>query len=313
MAGRSTGAAAVLAVVGPTASGKSAATMAVARTDPRVEVVAVDAFTVYRGMDVGTAKPSPADRATVPHHCVDLLDPTDQVDVAWFRDRARGAIAAIHAHGGVPVLVGGAGLYFRAVVDDMRFAPTDEATRQRLEDRWADRPDEAHAALAALDPDAAARIEPGNLRRSVRALEVIELTGGPFSAWSGTPYSSVVGDLSVVFVDPGRDVLRARIEQRAAAMVAGGLVEEAAALRRRHGRLSSTARQAIGYAEAFAVLDGELPVDRLADTISTRTWQYARRQRSWFRRDPRCADPVTDVTAASHRLARVLDSVAGSS
>ncbi len=296
----------VLAVVGPTAGGKSAVVMAAAGDDPRVEVVAIDAFTVYRGMDVGTAKPSQADRAAVPHHCIDLLDPTEQVDVAWFRDRARAAIDDVHARGGVPVLVGGAGLYFRAVVDDMRFAPTDPVTRRRLERRWADRAEEAHAALVALDPAAAAAIEPGNLRRTVRALEVIELTGEPFSDWSGTPRRSVVGELRVVHLDPPREVLRDRIAQRTRAMLDGGLLEEAVALRRRHGPLSRTARQAIGYAEAFAVLDGDLPRDRLAEAVTTRTWGYARRQRSWFGRDPRCADPARDHGEALARLEAAL-------
>lgn len=292
----------VLAVVGPTASGKSAAAMAAAGLDPRVEIVAVDAFTVYRGMDVGTAKPTPEDRRAVPHHCIDLLEPTEQVDVAWFRDRARAAIADVTARGRVPVLVGGAGLYFRAVVDDMRFAPTDERVRARIEQRWAGRPEEAHAHLATVDPDAAARIEPGNLRRSVRALEVIELTGEPFSARSDTPYRSVVGALEVVLLDPPRDVLRARIHARADAMVEGGLLAEATALRQRHPALSTTASQAIGYAEAFAVLDGAMAVDDLADAIARRTWAYARRQRSWFARDPRCAEPVEDVPSAVVRL-----------
>lgn len=303
------GRAAVLAVVGPTAAGKSAVVMAAAADDPRVEVVAVDAFTVYRGMDVGTAKPSAADRAAVTHHCIDLLEPTELVDVAWFRDRARTAIAGVHARGGVPVLVGGSGLYFRAVVDDMRFPPTDEATRRRLELRWADRSAEAHATLVALDPAAAASIEPGNLRRTVRALEVIELTGQPFSAWSGTPHRSVVGDLVVVHLDPPREVLRDRIGRRTDAMLDHGLVAEAAELRRRHGTLSRTARQAIGYAEAFAVLDGDLPGDGLADAVSTRTWGYARRQRSWFGRDPRGGDPARDHREALARVAAALAAI----
>jgi tRNA dimethylallyltransferase len=299
----------VVAVVGPTASGKSAAAMAVARHDPRVEVVAVDAFTVYRGMDVGTAKPTRADREAVVHHCIDLLDPTAQVDVAWFRDRARAAIAQVQARGHVPVLVGGAGLYFRAVVDDMRFAPTDERLRERIEARWAGRPEDAHAHLATIDPDAAARIDPGNLRRTVRALEVIELTGEPFSVRSNTPYRSVVGSLDVVLLDPPRDALRARIRARAAAMVDDGLLEEAAALRERHAELSTTASQAIGYAEAFAVLDGRMAAEDAADAIARRTWAYARRQRSWFTRDPRCADPVGDVSAAVGRLRRSLAAI----
>ncbi len=283
----------VLAVVGPTASGKSRLAMdaAVARTTGGrpTEVVAVDAFTVYRGMDIGTAKPTAADRAAVPHHLVDVLEPSASLSVAAFRDLARAAIAEVRDRGATPLLVGGSGLYFRAVVDPLRFPPTDAGVRARLEQRWADDPQGAHAELARRDPVAAARITPGNLRRSVRALEVIELTGERFSAFDDSygTYRSIYPDLEVVLLDPPSDVLRPRIERRAERMVTDGLLEEMAALRAR-GPLSRTAAQAIGYAEAAAVLDGVLPVAELPTAIARRTWRYARRQRSWFRADPRC-------------------------
>jgi tRNA dimethylallyltransferase len=292
----------VLAVVGPTASGKSTAAMAVARARADVELVAVDAFTIYRGMDIGTAKPSPADRAAVPHHCIDLLGPTEEVDVAWFQGEARAAIRDVHGRGHVPLLVGGSGLYFRAVVDDMRFPPHDPDVRARLEQQWDGRAEEAHAAVAALDPDAAARIEPGNLRRSVRALEVMELTDERFSDYADTPYTSVVGDLQVAHLEPPTEVLRDRIAARSARMVERGLVDEVARIRREHGTLSTTASQGIGYGEAAAVLDGELDQSELAERIATRTWAYARRQRSWFRKDPRCQDPIEDHATAADRL-----------
>jgi tRNA dimethylallyltransferase len=296
----------VLAVVGPTASGKSAAAMAVARDRDDLELVAVDAFTIYRGMDIGTATPSPQDRAAVPHHCIDLLEPTEEVDVAWFQGVARAAIAAVHGRGHVPVLVGGSGLYFRAVVDDMRFAPHDPDVRARLEATWADDPVGAHAAVAARDPEAAGRIEPNNLRRSVRALEVMELTGDRFSDYGDTPHHSVVGDLAVVYLEPPSDVTRERIAARAQAMVARGLVAEVAMLRETFGTLSTTAAQAIGYAEAAAVLDGELDDADLAEEIARRTWAYARRQRGWFRKDPRCATPVRSAAEATARLRELL-------
>ena len=292
----------VLAVVGPTASGKSGAAMAVARERGDVELVAVDAFTIYRGMDIGTAKPSAADRAAVPHHCIDLLDPTEEVDVAWFQGVARAAIAGVHDRGNVPLLVGGSGLYFRAVVDDMRFAPHDPTVRARLEEEWDGRAEAAHAAVAARDPDAATRIEPRNLRRSVRALEVMELTGDRFSDYSDTPYRSVIGDLDIVYLEPPTDVSRHRIAERAQRMVERGLLEEVAAIRERFGALSTTAAQGIGYAEAAAVLDGDLDPAALAGEIVRRTWAYARRQRSWFRKDPRCAEPVRTPQAATQRL-----------
>ncbi len=289
----------VLAIVGPTAAGKSALAMDVARiraaAGAPTEIVAVDAFTVYRGMDVGTAKPTAADRREVPHHCVDLLEPDREVTVVWFRDRAREAVADIRDRGATPLLVGGSGLYFRAVVDDLRFPPTDEDVRARIRDRWFDDPAAGHAALAERDPDAAARIDPQNLRRTVRALEVIELTGEAFSAYddSWDDHSSVYDDLRVAYLEPPGDVLKQRIRERTEAMVAGtgprgSLLAEARRLRGRP--LSRTARQGIGYREAFAVLDGELDRDELVERIRSRTWRYARRQRSWFRKDPRC-DP----------------------
>jgi tRNA dimethylallyltransferase len=294
----------VLAIVGPTASGKSSAALQLARHrmaggDP-VEVVAVDAFTVYRGMDLGTAKPSADERAEVRHHLVDVLDPDQELTVAAFQRQARAAVADILARGATPLLVGGSGLYWRAVVDDLRFPPTDAAVRTRLEARWASDHEGAHAALAAQDPDAAATIAPENHRRVVRALEVIELTGERFSAFreAWDRYDSVWPVLRVAYLDPPSEVLRDRIRARAEQMVARGLVAEAEALRAR-GPLSRTAAQAIGYAEAFAVLDGTAELAALPTAIATRTWRYAKRQRSWFRADPRCqpVDP-TDLVAS---------------
>lgn len=280
------------AIVGPTGAGKSRVAMQWAEAaDTPVEIVAIDAFTIYRGMDVGTAKPSPADRAAVPHHMVDVLDPDQDVTVAWFQRHARTAIDEILARGHRAVLVGGSGLYFRAVVDDLQFPPTDPAVREDIERRWADDPAAGHAHLATTDPAAAARIEPHNLRRTVRALEVLELTGRPFSAFSTAwdDHRSIYDELAVTYLEPAGEQLRAAIAQRARHMVEAGLVEEARALREAYPRgLSSTASQAIGYGEAFAVLDGRDPLEGLADRIAHRTWQYARRQRSWFRRDPRC-------------------------
>jgi tRNA dimethylallyltransferase len=293
----------VLAIVGPTAGGKSSLALDVARAriaagDP-TELVAVDAFTLYRGMDVGTAKPSVEDRAEVPHHGLDLCEPSQEVTVAWFQDHIRAVIAEIVARGVTPLLVGGSGLYFRAVVDDLRFPPTDAAVRARLEMQWWERPVEAHARLVELDPDAAGRIEPENVRRTVRALEVIELTGERFSAFADAwrAYESIYPGLQVAYLEPPAEALRARIAARSRAMVAAGLLDEVTALRHGPG-LSATAAKAIGYAEAAAVLDGEAPLDGLADAIAKRTWNYAKRQRSWFRADPRCTptEPATVLT-----------------
>jgi tRNA dimethylallyltransferase len=285
----------VIAIVGPTGAGKSAMAMRRAAADPRIEIVAIDAFTLYRGMDIATAKPSRADRARVRHHLVDILDPDTEADVAWFQGRARAAVADIRRRGGVPLLVGGSGLYFRAVVDDLTFPPTDPELRAEIERRWRDDPRGGHARLTSLDPDAAARIEPGNLRRTVRALEVIALTGSAFSSFSHAwdDHSSIYPGLAVTYVEPPREQLRERLARRAAGMVADGLVAEGERLRRRYPRgLSPTARKAIGYAEAFDVIDGRLSEDTLAEAITRRSVRYARRQRSWFRRDPRCTVAV---------------------
>lgn len=291
----------VLALVGSTAAGKSALALEVA---DRVgaEVVAVDAFTVYRGMDVGTAKPTAQERARVRHHLIDVLDPGEEASVAWFQGVAREAVAEVVARGRIPLLVGGSGLYFRAVVDPLEFPPTDTALRARLEARWSSDPPAAHAALAAADPAAAALIDPGNLRRSVRALEVIELTGRPFSAWRNAwdSYASIYDDLRVVGVEIDRAELTRRIGERIDAMVAGGLVTECERLGRRP--LSVTARQAIGYAEVMDALEGRTSLDEAIDRAKIRTRRYAVRQRRWFAADPRVrwrlpTDVLEDLTA----------------
>ena len=292
------------AIVGPTASGKSSAALRVAQArigaGESVEVVAVDAFTVYRGMDLGTAKPTPTQRAQVRHHLIDVLDPDQELTVAAFQRAARDAIAGVLGRGATPLLVGGSGLYWRAVVDDLRFPPTDAGLRAGLEARWAEDHLGAHAELATRDPEAAQGIAPENLRRVVRALEVIELTGERFSSYrtAWDRYDSVWPGLQVGYLEPPTAVLRERIRRRAEQMVADGLVEEARTLREA-GPLSRTAAQAIGYAEAFAVLDGTAEPAELASAIATRTWRYAKRQRSWFRADPRCVPADADAVVAS--------------
>jgi len=289
----------VLALLGPTASGKStlAVTIAEARIAARLptEIVAVDAFTVYRGMDVGTAKPAAAVRVRVPHHLLDVLDPSEELTVVRFRDLARDAIAQVHARGATALLVGGSGLYWRAVVDDLGFPPTDVTLRHDIEERFAGDGEAAHAALSTVDPAAAAAIGPRNLRRVIRALEVVELTGRRFSDWDDAwrHYRSVYDDLDVAYLEPETSALRAAIDARASAMIDAGLLEEVAALR--GTARSRTAAAAIGYAEAEAVLTGAARGEDLVRAIADRTWRYARRQRSWFRADPRCT--VTDPGA----------------
>lgn len=282
----------LVAIVGPTAAGKSEVAIELARRGicgREVEIVAADAFTVYRGMDLGTAKPDPEVLAEIPHHMVDVLDPSKEASVAWFQREARRAIHDVLRRGRVPLLVGGSGLYFRAAVDELRFPPTDLYVRAAIRMEYEHDPPAAHAALAEVDPAAAERIDPSNLRRSVRALEVIQLTGQPFSSFADEweRYRSRYPHLVVLGLDLPPPELRAVISARAESMVMAGLLEEVRALHAASRPLSLTARQAIGYAEAFAVLQGELDEEDLAASIRDRTWRYARRQRTWFRKDPR--------------------------
>jgi tRNA dimethylallyltransferase len=276
----------VLALVGPTAAGKTELAIAVAER-LGAEVVSADAMLVYRGMDIGTAKPTPEERARVPHHLVDLVDPGEEFSVARFQPLARAAIADVLERGRLPLLVGGSGLYFHAVVDEFVFPPTDPAVRARLEaEAAAGGLPELYGRLAATDPAAAARIQPGNLRRTVRALEVMELTGRPFSSFRAAMDDPVSRyRLTVLGLDPGAELLRARVAERVAAMAAAGLVGEVRRLAERP--LSRTARQALGYKELLDAIEQGTAVAEALEAVVRRTRSYARRQLAWFRRDPR--------------------------
>jgi tRNA dimethylallyltransferase len=276
----------VLALVGPTAAGKTELALAVAER-LGAEVVSADAMLVYRGMDIGTAKPTPEDRRRVPHHLVGLVDPGEEFSVARFQPLARAAIAEVLGRGRPPLLVGGSGLYFQAVVDDFVFPPTDPAVRSRLEAEAVQVGlPELYRRLAAADPPAAARIQPGNLRRTVRALEVMELTGRPFSSFRAAMDAPVSRyRLTVLGLDPGPELLRARVAERVAAMAEAGLVEEVRRLAERP--LSRTARQALGYKELLDAMEQGAPASEALEAVVRRTRTYARRQLAWFRRDPR--------------------------
>ncbi len=277
----------LLAIVGPTASGKSEAAIAVAEAIG-AEIVSVDSMLVYRGMDVGTAKPSPAERARVPHHLVDVVEPSEPFTVARYRELAERAIRGIRERGRRVLLVGGSGLYFRAVVDRLAFPGTDAHTRALLElEARALGPERLHARLAQLDPAAAARIEPANVRRTVRALEVAAVTGRPFSAFAADWERYEPGRVRAAGVEIPREVLAARIEARVRRMLEGGLLEEVRALVERGLGGWLTASQAIGYAEFARHLAGELSLEEAVASTVRRTRELARRQMVWFRRDPR--------------------------
>ncbi len=279
------GPAPVVAVVGPTASGKTALAVEVALALGR-EIVNADAFQLYRGMDVGTAKPTHAERRGVPHHLLDVLDVTQEATVAGYQQAATAALADVAARGRQAVLVGGSGLYVRAVLDGLELPPTDPAVRARLEGELAaGGPGALHARLAAVDPAAAAAILASNGRRIVRALEVVELTGHPFRAT--LPDGAYAMPAVQVGLDVPRDVLAARLAERVDRMWRGGLVDEVRALEDRGLRLGRTASRALGYAQVLRMLDGELTESEArAETVAA-TRRYARRQESWFRRDNR--------------------------
>jgi tRNA dimethylallyltransferase len=277
-----------LALVGPTAAGKSALAVAAATALGDVEIISIDSMQVYRGLDIGTAKPSAAERALVPHHMIDVVDAGADYGVVAFQAAARAAVDGIAARGHRALLVGGTGLYVQAVIDDLRFPGEDLELRAELE-AWTAQPGgvaAAYAELEAADPAAAARIDPHNARRIVRALEVLRLTGSPFSSFGPgvSGFGPTAFPVAIAGIWLPRDVLARRIELRVAAMRSAGLVDE---VDRLGGALSRTARQAIGYKE---VLDARARGDDLDEafaTVARRTRSFARRQRMWFRRDPR--------------------------
>lgn len=273
------------ALVGATATGKSAVALALARRDPTWELVSVDSMQVYRGMDIGTAKPTPAEQAEVPHHLLDLLDPWEDATVAWFQQEARSALARIEARGSRALLVGGTGLYLQAVVDDLDIPGQHPEVRAALEAE----PDTAslYARLRALDPVAAARTQPGNRRRIVRALEVTLGSGRPFSSFGPGVHAHPASAFTMVGLSVDQGVLAERIAARYQAQMAAGFLDEVRRLVEHPGGLSRTARQALGYKELLEHLDGVLSLEDAVDLAVRRTRRFARRQRAWFRRDPR--------------------------
>lgn len=272
----------IVAIVGPTATGKTDLAVELAG---RIggEVVNADSMQLYRGMDVGTAKPTEAERRGIPHHLLDVWDVTSRASVVDYQERARAAVAEITARGRVPLLVGGSGLYVRAVLDDLDFPGTDPELRARLEGELAAAgPATLHARLSHVDPAAAAAILPSNGRRLVRALEVVELTGRPFAATLPAPTAP-----DAVQIGLDRADLDERVEARVDRMWARGLVDEVRGLAGLAG--SPTASRALGYAQVLRLLAGTLSEPAARDETVRATRRFVRRQRSWFRRDPRVA------------------------
>jgi tRNA dimethylallyltransferase len=297
-----------VALIGVTASGKSEAALHLARRRGDCEIVSVDSMCVYRGLDIGTSKPGPEARAAVPHHLLDLVDPCEDFTVTQFQQAARDTLAGIAARRHHALLVGGTGLYLRAVVDDLtipgRYPDVAAALEAELDDRRAESAD-LHARLAELDPVGARRMEPTNRRRVVRALEVTLGAGRPFSEFGpGLEAYPATGVPQVGLSVPPGEIDR-RIGARFAAMLEAGLVDEVRALVARPGGLSRTARQALGYREILRYVEDGVPLDECADEAVRRTRQFARRQASWFRRDPRVTW-VAGVAEAQELLGRAL-------
>jgi tRNA dimethylallyltransferase len=292
-----------VAVVGPTASGKSSVALAVAeqlgRSGVAVELISVDSMQVYRGMDIGTAKPSAEEQARVRHHLIDLVDPSEEFTVAQFQAAYR-AVDAPRA-----ILVGGTGLYHRAAIDDLDLPGEWPAIRRRLEGEAAELGVATlHTRLAEVDPAAAAKTEPTNVRRIVRALEVIAGSGRRFSSYGPGLDTYPPNGIPQIGLRWDRVALSARIEQRVYQMIDAGLLAEVELLLARPGGLSRTAAQALGYKELIDHLAGRATHDAAVAQIVVRTRQFAVRQLRWFQRDPRVAwvqvehDPVAEAAPA---------------
>ena len=292
-----------LVILGPTASGKSALALGVADLIEGVELVSIDSMQVYRGMDIGTATPTVQEQARVRHHLIDLVEPTEPFAVGEFQRRARSVLAEIRARGGVPVLVGGTGLYLRAVIDDLEIPGQFPSVREELEHET----DVAalHIRLTELDPTAAARMEPSNRRRIIRALEVTIGSGRPFSSFGPGLRTYPESPFVQVALRWPRETLNERIVVRYEDQLKAGFVQEVRALADRG--LSRTAAHALGYRELLRHVEGDCSLDDAVQEAIARTRRFARRQDRWFRRDPRIR--WLDMPSTADDLVREWDEV----
>lgn len=302
----------LLAILGPTASGKSAVAMSLAESEVgrarNVELLSVDAMQVYRGMDIGTAKPSIVEQRAVRHHLIDLVDADESFTVAQFQAAYRTALVDVEERGATAILVGGTGLYVRAAVDHLTFPGQWPEIREALsEEARSSGPQALHSRLAALDPGAAARMEPTNVRRIVRALEVTLGGGRPFSSYGPGVDTYPPTPVRQFALQWPRQVLARRVEVRVEGMIAAGLVAEVAGLLERG--LSPTARQGLGYKEIIDHLAGRSSLDEATALIIRRTRQFAVRQERWFRRDPRIVWIEVEVDPVAEALPRLVEEI----
>lgn len=296
-------------LAGPTASGKTAVSLELAE-QLDAEIVALDSMTLYRGMDIGTAKPSPNERARVPHHLLDLVDPHEEFSLADYLMAAEAVCRDIVTRGRTPLFVGGTGLYLRGVLRGIFEGP---AANPEIRERWQQFAREngaaaLHARLGEIDPIAAARLPPADERRIIRALEVFEVTGQPLSAQhQQTPLPPDQRPAHVYWIAPDRAWLHERINRRVEAMFAEGLVEEVRMLKERPLPLSRSAAQALGYKETLEYLAGEHSLSETVTLIQTRTRQFAKRQHTWFRNLEECQPlPIAGTELVSEIVARLL-------
>lgn len=297
---------AVLVICGPTGSGKSTLAVELAQHIP-LEIVSADSRQVYRMMDIGTAKPSRAEQTQVPHHMIDLIDPDQEFSVASFLVLARPLIKQIHERGNIPCVVGGTGLYIRALLGGLAELPTgDSLLRHRLHRQEEERGSGTlHRELQHLDPESAAAIHPNNLIRTVRALEVCLLTGRKFSAIKAQ-HNFVESPYRILTLAPAypRQTLYERIDMRTCAMLKAGLVDEVKMLAERYGS-DLKALQTLGYRETLRLLAGDYDAEQLRSEIQLRTRQYAKKQLTWFRKEP---DIIwVDSTCNSDKVRKYID------
>lgn len=305
----------LVAVVGPTASGKSDLSLDIAQAMPSLvgasgaEVIGADALQLYRGMDIGTAKTPVAERRGIPHHQIDVLSIHDEASVAAYQKYARRDLTDIHERGNVAIVAGGSGLYQRALLDIIDFPGTDPQVRQRLEDECAGVLGAIglHHRLAQLDPISAERIDPANARRIIRALEVIELTGKPYS--SNMPRHEYLLPTVMLAIAWERDALDARIALRTQMMFDAGLIEEVRELLDQGLREAKTASRATGYSQAISVIDSQMTVDEAIESVALATRQLARKQVKWLRPDPRVHwIPANVRGGVSNHARRIIES-----
>ncbi|MEG6615637.1 tRNA (adenosine(37)-N6)-dimethylallyltransferase MiaA [Peptococcaceae bacterium 1198_IL3148] len=280
----------LIAIVGPTATGKTAVGVELALR-LNGEVVSADSMLVYKSMDIGTAKPTPQEQRGVPHHLIDIISPLEEYNVAKYQQHAEEAIHKIHTKNRLPIIVGGTGLYIRSIIDEYNFdiPGEDVEFRLHLQRQAAEKGGVwLHNQLVQVDPVAAENIHPNNIRRVIRALEVYKLTGKPFSSMQCASYQSKAKyQVSIFGLTMPREMLYRRIEQRVDNMLAAGLIDEVKMLLRQGINRSSTAMQGLGYKEIVAYLAGETTLEAAIELLKRDTRRFAKRQLTWFRRDPR--------------------------